>query len=1539
MKKRLLSAALALAMVLTLLPLSAMPASAAAISGGVTFSAELTAAGWTDASSVPEEGASMTYHEAGKKDSNGIVYNVAGWYLANSANKKVYSTNGGVVGNMNAWTDGVTGVWYSNPDVATQHNMTTFKLIDAQSISGHTSGNLWDSTTSLNIDLNGKALTWSVTNLNKLSSLTITNSGDPASVTGSIIAGAPGAGKNLNVSLKNLTWSGAITIYNMSGSTVSLDGAGITNPITLTGTPATAGGSSSGGTVTLTNGATANDITITHLNSTVKNGTGGSVSLSGGSKCGKIYIDQTSGSNEVTLTGTGTSCTEIHLFETTGGTIKVDMGAACSGEIYLDATTNGKINMGSNVIGGTASSKSIKMWTNGGTIMAYNTTLTNAGVNMQGPNNTLDASNSTLGQVRVLGTDTHDSTKTGTAPKVYLRGHSTAYDIKPVSGTATGEVLTGEYTIELSGNSTVNETVEFPNTYANITVDSSTVTGLTKLGTGKLTLKGSPVQMGGAELGTATSAADVTMDVTNATNATISASINRATGSTNKIHLYIPESDTNNFRGIRLVDGMTTNYEQKTVKGGNFGLDVDKSYLASGIEYRFNANPQSGGKTSGYGYSYFYANAEGANKMVQKWQKIQTATPSVEPLVTFIDQKEADVQTAKTGGTANVFWLTDGGGDTTPNTVLMICSTGLQTFILPSTVNGQGSASAPLNWYRTDTGTTNQAVQLTGGSSYSIEGSVRFDLKTSNYTVTKINNVSVDMSPKNTEARGVTATLVGNTITLSGSVYGTSTVSIPLILDTDAGPVRISVAYNTNGKTGNFLEDMDPKTLNIVDSQKALLVANTNTRYPLNVSGIKDKPDGMEMGSAQIITTVGSTVPGTVEYRKQLGLAMSSNTSGDFNFADSPAINEAIGKVINGLNSSNFNRWITDTQTAAWKSIKTNTGTPTVNDLAKTGYDTLYFVPYLDVQVSQYNNNGTLTATFTPSYRLEVRQSVQTGTAATYKDAFKDENVWGAHVVQRGASLGALTSHMGEVTIQLPYDTGFALRAGSYAHQDDTYAYSATGVSGSKMQIKVNHASTKANNGLGTFTVGTVEPQIYLNNTGKNGATTSYWAMPTTGYYDTLQAAVDDVANEGSIEVKSGYTGNMPISVTGRADKLFYVNVRNNKQLSSTNASGTVRITGPVGQTWTVQLLKDTVVKPTEKPIPVTVASAVGGSASLSASRADEGDTITVTLTPAVNYRVGGVTVTAAVKNSTTGVTTNTTVITTAASANSWRFVVPTGATSVTVTPSFVATTNTNATVTVSNPAIGGTAATSAGNNQVAPGTPVTVTVNPASGYRTMGIYVTNAVATRTGANTFSFNVPSSTANVVVTPRFDRNNNTLFDDVWSYDYFSSAVAWAVGRGITNGDGSVYHFGTGKSCTREDMVTFLWRNAGSPIVTGVSNPFWDVQSGSYYYNAVMWAVKNGVTNGVSANQFGVGRAVTRGEAVTFLYRAAGSPAASANSGFYDVPSGAYYSKAVSWAVGKGITNGDGSTVRFNPNGYCLREQIVTFMYRNATGTRA
>ena len=135
-----------------------------------------------------------------------------------------------------------------------------------------------------------------------------------------------------------------------------------------------------------------------------------------------------------------------------------------------------------------------------------------------------------------------------------------------------------------------------------------------------------------------------------------------------------------------------------------------------------------------------------------------------------------------------------------------------------------------------------------------------------------------------------------------------------------------------------------------------------------------------------------------------------------------------------------------------------------------------------------------------------------------------------------------------------------------------------------------------------------------------------------------------------------------------------------------------------------------------------------------------------------------------------------------------------------------------------------------------------------------------------------------------------------------------------------------------------MVTFLYRAAGSPAVGNVANPFWDVQPGSYYYNAVLWAVSKGITNGVSANQFGVNQLVTRAQAVTFLHRYNGSPAPASGNRFYDVPAREYYANAVAWATGKGVTNGT-STTLFSPNQAVTRAQAVAFLYRDFNNVRA
>ena len=166
-------------------------------------------------------------------------------------------------------------------------------------------------------------------------------------------------------------------------------------------------------------------------------------------------------------------------------------------------------------------------------------------------------------------------------------------------------------------------------------------------------------------------------------------------------------------------------------------------------------------------------------------------------------------------------------------------------------------------------------------------------------------------------------------------------------------------------------------------------------------------------------------------------------------------------------------------------------------------------------------------------------------------------------------------------------------------------------------------------------------------------------------------------------------------------------------------------------------------------------------------------------------------------------------------------------------------------------------------------------------------------------------------------------------DVAAGSYCYDAVQWAVANGITNGTDAT-HFSPNAGCTRGQVVTFLWRAAGEPTVSG-NVGFVDVAPGSYCYEAVKWAVANGITKGTDATHFSPNATCTRGQVVTFMYRAAGEPAVGGSNGFVDVAAGSYCYNAVQWAVANGITKGTDAT-HFSPNATCTRGQVVTFLYR-------
>ena len=170
----------------------------------------------------------------------------------------------------------------------------------------------------------------------------------------------------------------------------------------------------------------------------------------------------------------------------------------------------------------------------------------------------------------------------------------------------------------------------------------------------------------------------------------------------------------------------------------------------------------------------------------------------------------------------------------------------------------------------------------------------------------------------------------------------------------------------------------------------------------------------------------------------------------------------------------------------------------------------------------------------------------------------------------------------------------------------------------------------------------------------------------------------------------------------------------------------------------------------------------------------------------------------------------------------------------------------------------------------------------------------------------------------------------VFVDVATGSYYEDAVDWAVENGITQGTDDT-HFSPDGICTRAQAVTFLWRTAGSPASKTHAMPFTDVPVGSYYYDAVLWAVENGITKGTSDTTFSPNMICTRAQIVVFLWRSEKSPAAGTANPFADVKSTAYYADAVLWAVKENITKGTTNTT-FSPDADCTRAQIVTFLWR-------
>lgn len=1417
MKKRLLSAALALAMVLTLLPMSAFAAT--------TYTDPVEATTGTSVAEAAKNpvGKSFTYQSATDyKSCAPAVLQAGEWYWKAPADTdgtvKIYKANQGfLVGN--AWYPSETEYLAKNPSAKVfPSNVTLLGNLTITSLK---------QPTSLNVDVNGHTLT--LTDLNAcgangdqaMTSITVTDKLHPTGQTGAV-----------------------------SGLTTDRDGY---DP-------------------KLTSGLTVN---ATNVNV-------GAISLTGRT-------------NTVTLT----NCTFTAI--TMDGT-SVDANNKTTYAAQRLTTKGATSNAGAIAITGDGSTAGLQDTKSGDVSLQSNGgSLTIGGL-------------SDVGDVTVKNNQEAHATANGAVPSV------------TVNGGAVDSINNSDSNTTASSTITINRTTNDINV-GNVTTNKGTVS-VTNATVGDITVKAGSLTIAGNndDIGTLTlGEKDTTTLSITATNSTFDG-VKAATGKGPNLKISSWPATRDNYYG----DLDLGSYTGKGVKGGTFSIATAGALgEADNIDWVDNANIQFIVPVKGKTDRKALYNR---NELTQAISDIANTSPasSTDPIV-ILGQGDPGTSTLQLNFGGNPWAY-----------IKYSTTTGIA---LPTRVNNTGVAK----WI-VGNGTPGGAAEGTSfpsGTEVAIPAVTRtliLDSTDTSAEVMKITNVTTSGSTAVDNAN-VKVTLSGNTINLSGAIVAGAGgyASIQVDLTTDVikpdGSVLVLedvvIDWNANTKAVSFNAIQPSLDAYGAIIQDGALVLNrgTGARYTvtanLAVSASALGRHAPEAGSALVVTVGGKLSSWSADAKKNLIDKMQED--GLFIFNGAGAQNRAMLEAINAAQATitsndSVANWITNAQNTIWqkgytkpdgstfpkhtgnlKDFLTVTSAKTDVENITHNFTKAYIVPYLVVNVTDYNpTTGTLTATLTPYYRVDVSSN-------TWDDDY-------VYTVQAGRALGALTGDMtNPIKVNLGLPTAFNAL---FMHQDGKYVYK-----GDAGVWSIYHAGT---NGLGAIEINGADGLISIRSDIANRAPAA-----DVMKYDTLQAAVDDTIpgktqpntadgtqvteTMDTITVEGSYKGSCDFTLTGYARKIKVVALGD---LPIKCTSQNVDTQNPSGYTYTFQLKRDTA--PTGGNI--TVASATGGSASVSANPAQVGSKVTVTLSAQAGYTPSGV----SVKDSSGKA------VSVSGSGSSYTFTMPSG--SVTVTPSFTKTqTTTNPTVHVSG-TTGGSAYTSAGNNQVAPGTTVTVTTTPGANQRTMGVSVTGATAVRTGANTFQFTVPSGYNTVTVTPRFDANNGTLFQDVWSYEYYSNPVRWAVERGITNGT-STYTFGSENVCTREDMVTFLWRAAGSPVVSSsVRNPFWDVQAGSYYYNAVLWAVSKGITNGVSANQFGVGQYVTRGQAVTFLYRYEGSPAAGTNSGFYDVNSREYYAKAVSWANAKGVTNGTSATT-FGPNEYCKRAQIVTFLYRDITGNRA
>ncbi len=1317
MKKRLLSAALALAMVLTMLPLSALPA----------FAADPVA------NDLKGDGTESVTYQATPDGKN---YPTKGWYVTFQRKETDPSTSKEVTKTYYVKVDdgvAVSGKYYNT----TNYNDTT----------GTT-----DATTN-------KTVYKGIYNVNATTSAVTLKSTTIQVIGGTIEIDAHGA-----TSLSVDVYSGTTTIkesgsQNADGSTTKK----LAN-------------------INVTNSKKDDATAKVSFDSSVS-----TISSSDDKRAMRITLSGVTSDSAISWAGANVS-RSLTLNNATIGA--VTMSGVLTGDQTKQAgqsvTVNNKSASYTNIDNGIGA---ITLTGNGSKIVLGDVKGTPPAVELKGTGTSLTLNGITeVGAVTLQGAVAADITGTSTSaapPSVTINKGTKAASIGLVTGhDADKEKSTGSYVVKVYGE--VTGAVNLP-VKCDIDVgDTSTgaKTGDITINSGTIDLNGSYGTVGNVSM---TKNATFTLNSSNAKNYTVGAMAVASGGDKLTCTFNVPNEPSNTLTSA-------TGYTKPTILGGTWSTAPEAAALKDLVYELVKDSKHT-----------FYTGAQLGEAL--------TAQGNSSTVSLYLVGKTTATRT-----------ITFTNGSVTYGVLKM---DGAGSITLPAEVGGARVSQWSDTKFITDSG-KDYSVPATGNVTLDAQGSLAGTI------VTRLGSVTMEKhtTDANYVESDITAQVVGNVITLSGAVTA-GQHQYRLTFETDAVeesgdkevPVTFEVYVDYNTATGK-LTFANTNTADLGNGVRQegfdAIVLNNGTRYTLNGSGLKVSATELKIPKAGsngeitgytyidvIVTASGYTTPEA----KEAVAALVGGTGCAFDWTNSPALMKAINAVQAGITDKNLEDWIVAANRKAWTD---NTRQSYDKDLAaKINYDQVWLVPYLKITVTDYKPNGSITMSMVPSYRIEVRKSTP-GTSMPYgnykvkvngvEQDYYSPNNGGALNLTSTDLTGTGTGQDGvEVTFK-----GLAAATFKYMHQDGTYVYTTD-----SQKFTISYAGS---NGLGTVVINNTQAPITLyDDAGKSN---------TLGTFDTLQAAVDASEDDNYIEVNPGYKSSETISVTGKPRT---IKIKTSTALTVSNASGGLVEVDKNGgnNTYTIQLTREVLTVDTAS---ISVGSANNGTASVNTTVAKPGASVSGTYKANSGYKAGSFSATAQPGNKTVGVNV---------SANgTFNFTVPSGATSVTVTPSFV----------LDN------------------GLPFTDVANNAwyftavkycydttnNGYRLMegdsaATFAPNGSFTRAHMVQILWNMKGRP-----TPKTTANP---FRDMSSSNWYYSAVLWAYENGYAKGypDGT---FKPGQAVTRQEMVQFLYQASGSRSGSGNLSYYSDgYTANNWAQPALRWATGLGILSGQNSASLG------------------------------------------------------------------------------------